>query len=223
MFISQAPPCSRRRPSRWCRARARNERSPRSAQGPLNLTPKPSTLKPDNPVFVHLVLDVVWFLFCICRPSISEVCSGLAALGRSPLAAFVSQSSKGSFEAGCMMMNQIERDLPLTVDEISGIQLGKQHIQYIIWCSIIPRHDMLYSVILYYVLVWFTLFYVALMYIVVICGVMLCCIMLYAAMLCPSMLCYIVMCCVMIYYIIIRWCIALCSVISYNVICGYIS
>lgn len=58
--------------------------------------------------------------------SVSEVCMGLAGLGRSSLAAFVSSSSRGSFDAAAAMMNQIERDLPLKMDEISGIQLGKQ-------------------------------------------------------------------------------------------------
>ena len=58
--------------------------------------------------------------------TISEVCMGFADLGRSSLAAFVTSSSRGSFDAAAMMMNQIERDLPLKMDEISGIQLGKQ-------------------------------------------------------------------------------------------------
>ena len=58
--------------------------------------------------------------------SVSEVCMGLAGLGRSSLAAFASSSSRGSFDAAAAMMNQIERDLPLKMDEISGIQLGKQ-------------------------------------------------------------------------------------------------
>jgi hypothetical protein len=58
--------------------------------------------------------------------TLSGVCQGMAALGRSPLASFVSASSKGAFEAASQMLNTLERDLPLKMDEVSGIQLGKQ-------------------------------------------------------------------------------------------------
>ena len=43
---------------------------------------------------------------------IPEVCIGLADLGRSSLAAFVSSSSRGGFDAAAAMMNQIERAFP---------------------------------------------------------------------------------------------------------------
>ena len=58
--------------------------------------------------------------------TIPEVVTGLGALSRSPLATFVSSSSRGPFDAATMMMNQIERDLPVKVDDHTGIHLGKQ-------------------------------------------------------------------------------------------------
>jgi hypothetical protein len=58
--------------------------------------------------------------------SLSDVCSAMGALGRSPLAAFVSQSSRGAFDAASQMLNQLERDLPLKLVEVSGTQLAKQ-------------------------------------------------------------------------------------------------
>lgn len=58
--------------------------------------------------------------------TLSGVCQGFAVLGRSPLASFVTASSKGPFQAAAQMLNQLERDLPLKMDEVSGIQLGKQ-------------------------------------------------------------------------------------------------
>ena len=55
--------------------------------------------------------------------SVSEVCMGLAGRAWQPSSVAL---RGGGFDAAAATMNQIERDLPLKMDGISGIQLGKQ-------------------------------------------------------------------------------------------------
>ena len=54
--------------------------------------------------------------------SLLMVAMGMTSLSRSPLANFVSLSSKGGFEAALQLINQLERDPPIKMDETHGIQ-----------------------------------------------------------------------------------------------------
>ena len=58
--------------------------------------------------------------------SLSKVSIGLTALSRTSLAHFVSLSSRGGFDAACEIINQLERGLPIKVeDQRQGTQWGK--------------------------------------------------------------------------------------------------
>ena len=54
--------------------------------------------------------------------SLLMVAMGMTSLSRSSLANFVSLSSKGGFEAAHQLINQLERDLPIKMDETHGTQ-----------------------------------------------------------------------------------------------------
>jgi hypothetical protein len=58
--------------------------------------------------------------------TLSKVVVGLGALSRSSLAHFVSLSSRGGFDAASEIINQLERGLPIKVeDQRPGSQWGK--------------------------------------------------------------------------------------------------
>jgi hypothetical protein len=62
------------------------------------------------------------------QTSLTKVSVGLAALARSSLAQFVSLSSRGGFDAATAHINQLERDLPIKVEEQRhGAQHGKAY------------------------------------------------------------------------------------------------
>jgi len=62
------------------------------------------------------------------QTSLAKVSVGLAALSRSSLAQFVSLSSRGGFDAAAAHINNLERDLPIKVEEQrNGAQQGKAY------------------------------------------------------------------------------------------------
>ena len=52
--------------------------------------------------------------------TVGMVAVTLGALSKSPLANFVSQSSRGGFDAACQLINQLERDLPIRDEGHTG-------------------------------------------------------------------------------------------------------
>ena len=54
--------------------------------------------------------------------SLVMVAAGLATLSHSPLAKFVSSSSRGSFDAACQIVNNLERDIPVRQETHTGFQ-----------------------------------------------------------------------------------------------------